>query len=164
MRHIIKEGDVYKVLLENNEVRFFQFIGKDISEMSSDVIRIFKRHYKKEDALNPEAIVNDEIECYMHTSVRAGLKLGLWEKVAIVMGIGTKDIYFRESNDCGEHPYQQVVSHDWVVWRMNSERITVGELPPKYYHADIGGIYAPIHVIFRLKTGNIPDRFYPSFR
>ena len=163
MRHIIKEGNIYKVLLKNKEVRYFQFIGKDISELNSDVIRIFKRHYQNEETLNPETIVNDEIECYMHTSIRAGLKLGLWEKVAFVMNTGMKDVVFRESNDCGEHPFQQIVSHDWVIWRMNGERINVGELPPKYYHANIGGVYAPIHVVFRLETGNIPDRYYPLY-
>lgn len=158
----IKKGDVFKVNLADGTIRFFQFIGKDLSELNGDVIAIFKTHYTEEN-ISPDIIVSDVIECFMHTSVRAGVKLELWDRVFSLPTRIKGDIVFRTSQDIGMHPRQHSVSHHWVVWSMNKERRYVGTLPVEYYNADLGGIYAPKHVISRLETGLIPDKFYPSF-
>lgn len=159
----LSKGDLFKVTLENGVIRFFQFIGKDKTDLNSDVIRIFSSHYTEENTLSNEQIINDEIECHMHTSVLAGIKMGTWFYYSHSEIKNLSGIYFRTSEDVGLHPLQHYVSHRWVVWEMNGERLRVGYLPEKYHSADIGGIYAPIHIIYRLVNGLIPDRYYPSF-
>ena len=155
-------GNVFKVELSDGRIRFFQFIGKDVSELNGDVIAIFKRHYLGE-PYEEEVIVRDEVECFMHTSVGAGIKMGLW-RIAFTSSIHIQEkIVFRTSLDIGLYPFKRKVSHRWVVWQMNEERKFVGTLPKEYYNADLGGIYAPIHVISRLETGEAPDKYYPLY-
>lgn len=76
----IIKGNIFKVKLANGVIRYCQFVGKDKSELNSDVIAIFKKNYSEEPT-SPEMVLNDTIECFMHTSVLAGVKLGLWERV-----------------------------------------------------------------------------------
>lgn len=162
-KRIIK-GDIFKVLLKDGIIRYFQFIGRDRSELNGDVIVIFKKQYDNE-SNDPETITSDEIECFMHTSLLAGIKLGLWEKVhSLQVRIRECEVFFKESQDEGLYPRRHFVSHHWVVWAMNADRLYVGTLPEEYYNTDLGGIYAPIHVIYRLETGERPDRFYPDYR
>lgn len=159
----ITKGDVFKVKLENGINRYFQFIGKDASDLNGDVIAIFKKQYAEE-SVSPEMIVNDETECFMHTSVRAGFKLGLWERAfSIPVKFKEEEIFFRDSLDYGFYPRQHIVSHNWDVWSMNGERRHVGALPREYHNAAIGGVYAPIHVINRLETGEEPAKYYPDY-
>ncbi len=159
----VTKGTVFKVRLVNGDIRFFQFLGKDVSELNGDVIVIFKRHYT-DGQCNMDEILQDEIECFMHTSVSAGVKSGLWEPVLTSpVSIPEAGIVFRTSQDIGQHPRQHFVSHRWVVWTMNGDRQYVGTLPREYYNADLGGVYAPIHVIRRLETGEEPDKYYPSY-
>lgn len=163
MRYTIKKGDIYRVVLEDNTVRFFQYLGKDISALNGDVIRIFKHHYDNNIVINTEEIVSDSVEGYMHTSVIVGLNQGLWQKYSSSSNLGSKDVLFRTSQDSGLYPFQHIVSHKWVVWKMNEERIFVGSLPSEYQGADLGGVYAPIHVVYRLATGKMPDKYYPDY-
>lgn len=159
----IIKGHIFKVKLNDGGIRYFQYMGKDISELNGDVIAIFKKHYTEEIS-NKDEIIQDEIECFMHTSILAGIRLQLWEcvfKAPVI--ISESNIIFRSSQDIGVHPRQQFISHRWVIWSMNDERKFVGTLPEEYYNANIGGIYAPIHVIRRLETGKDPNKFYPSY-
>ena len=159
----IKKGDIFKVKLGNGIIRFFQFIGKDISELNGDVIAIFREHYYKEPT-RPEMVLDDKIECFMHTSVLAGIKLGLWERVfSLPVTVSEKEIVFRTSLDYGLYPRQHVVSYRWVIWSMNSERCYIGTLPKEYYNSDLGGVFAPNHVIDRMETGEVPAKFYPDY-
>lgn len=159
----IKIGNIFKVKLEDGTIRYFQYVGKDKSELNGDVIAIFKRTYP-DTPVDPEIIIDDEIECFMHTSVLAGIKLGVWEQYSsLPPQIAEKDIFFRDSQDIGKYPRQHYVSHRWVIWAMNGERRYVGTLPEEYYNTDLGGIYAPKHVVYRLETGERPDKFYPDY-
>lgn len=160
----IKKGDVFKAKLENGEIRYFQYIGKDSSELDGDVICIFKTHYAEEAGNQENKILDDEIESYIHTSVSLGVKWELWEYAFSALPKSEKGIYFRTSMDIlnSGHP-DNIVSHDWVVWEMNKRRKSVGILPKKYHHVDIGGVYAPTHVMELLETGLHPDRGYPTY-
>ena len=44
----VTKGNVFKVKLSNGYIRYFQFLGKDVSELNGDVIVIFKKHYTDE--------------------------------------------------------------------------------------------------------------------
>lgn len=76
-------------MLSDGTVRFFQFIGKDASELYGGVIAIFKKHYTQGD-YDEDEIVNGEIECFMHTTVYTGVKLGFWQCVF------TRPVKFKE--------------------------------------------------------------------
>lgn len=137
----IIKGDIFKVKLANGIIRYFQFIGKDNSELNGDVIAIFRKHHSKEPT-SPEMVLDDKFECFMHTSVLAGIKLGLWERViSLPVTVLEKEIVFRTSLDYGLYPRQHVVSHRWVIWSMNGERHYVGTLPKEYYTSDLGGVF-----------------------
>jgi hypothetical protein len=164
MKHILRKGNIYKVQLEEGTVRFFQFIGKDSSNLYGDVIRIFRKHYRIEDKPVPDTIIADTIECYMHTTIHLGVKMKLWELYANSPEVGTEDIVFRSSQDVGKTPYQVYVSSNWTEWRMNHERVWVGDLPHEYVSASIGCVYSPKSVIKRLITGSTPDKYYPTFK
>ena len=99
----------------------------------------------------------------MHTFIIVGLELKLWEFFAASKELGSLDIYFRTSEDFVLSPGPAFISHKWVVWEMNCNRVFVGTLAKEYWSASIGGVYAPIHVLYRLNTGEIPDRLYPGY-
>lgn len=54
----IIKGNIFKVKLANGVIRYCQFVGKDKSELNSDVIAIFKKHYSEEPA-SPEMVLKD---------------------------------------------------------------------------------------------------------
>lgn len=155
-----KIGDIYRVHLENSVVRFMHSIAKDDSELHSDVLRIFRRHYGPDENPSIDTILNDEVECYMHTYARYGLKWNIWEKYGyrLVDKEQLGPIWFRASQDVGKYPLQQIVSKNWVVWSINGPRVYVGKLPEEFHSADLGGVYAPEHIVYRLKTGEPPDK------
>ena len=158
-------GDIYRVSLNDNTTRFIHYIAKDKSDLHSDVIRIFRRHYSIDEMPTVEMVLTDEVECHMHTFVRYALKWGLWQKYAFapVRANDYVNVVFRSSRDEGKYPKQKVVSKDWEVWRINGRRISVGILPEQYHRADIGGVYSPNHVIQRLLTVKEPCKFYPDY-
>jgi len=158
----VTKGNVFRVKLEDGTIRYFQFIGKDKTDLNGDVIAIFNTHYSIDES-DCDRIIGDSVECFMHTSVRAGLKLGFWERVFSSRVLIDNNITFRDSLDDGNYPYQHIVSHHWVVWNMNEERKYVGRLPKKYYRADVGGVFPPALVIKRMETGVLPLNFYPSY-
>lgn len=164
MKHYLKKGNIYKVQLDDGIIRFFQFIGKDSTNLYGDVIRIFSSHYKIEENPDPNTIIADIIECYMHTMVSIGVKMKLWELYANSQEVGSEDIIFRSSQDVGKTPNQVYVSSNWMVWKMNHERVWVGDLPHEYKSASIGCVYSPRSVIKRLKTGTSPDIYYPTYK
>ena len=164
MRTNCRLGDIYRVPIENDSVRFFHFIAKDSTDLNSDVIRIFKRHYHSDDSPSINDILNDEVECHMHTFLRLGIKMGLWEKYSF-HAIATEeiiDIAFRESCDFGNYPGQKIVSKNWEIWHINKPRIKVGELPVAYQKADIGLVFSPHSVMKRL-NGKELYVLYPTY-
>ena len=165
MRAYTTIGDIFRVQLENSDVRFFQYIAKDSSNLNADVIRVFKHHYCIEDDPLIETVLKDSIDFHAHTIVRNGIKLGLWEKYGS-HGVSEDvccNVIFRDSLDYGKHPKQHYVSKQWVVWKINGPRVFVGELPPEYYSADVGMVCAPDNIVKRLILGKFHHVYYPSY-
>ena len=157
-RVIVKKGYIYKVELEDGTIRYFQYIGEDKTDLNADVICVFKKHYTEsdEDGLSVDTIVNDNIEFYTHTSVSAGVKLGLWSRAFTNSPvIHENNIFFRRTPDIIKIRANQppVVSYRWYVWEMNRKERFVGWLRKKYRHYELGSIYSPYSVVERLKTG-----------
>ncbi len=161
-----KVGDIFSVKLDENRKKYFQYIGNDLIQLNSEVIRAFKRTYPIEAIPDLSDIVSDEVDFYAHCVIKFGIKMGLWEKVGNVSNIGKLDnILFREAGDYGykqgEIPIK--VSNDWYVWKINDTEFTqVGKIEGKNRHAYIGLIFNPYGVIELLKGNKYPVN-YPDF-
>jgi hypothetical protein len=156
-----KIGDIFLVKVDNNTKKYFQLIAFDVTQLNSDVIRAFKTSYPLD--ITPElyVIVNDEVEFYAHCVTKAGLKMGLWEKVGNIANIGkTDNIVFRDSSDYGKPEIK--ISENWWIWKINEEQKYVGKLEGANKEADIGVVIAPIYIADRIRTGKYNFK-YPDY-
>ena len=163
MRHYTRIGNIYEANVGELHKRFFQFIGRDVSDMNSDVIRIFNHLYRKSDTPPVDVIILDSVDCYMHTSVHAGVLQEKWKLYGRTRNVGDTDICFRDSNDYGFFPKQRIISRNWTVWKMNKEREFVGPLPSKYHSAYIGSVYSPDSVVYRIENQRYLSLYYPDY-
>ena len=157
-------GDIFVFITNDGKKRFFQYVSKDTSELYSDVIRIFSKYYTYDERPTPQDIISGEIECYVHTFLRWGNKMNLWEYYSNIPNVGGLDIWFRVSKDYGAFPKQKIVSNNWEVWKINEQKQFVGILPEKYYSASIGGVDGPLIVAQRLNDGIDPNIYYPAYK
>lgn len=156
-----KIGDVFSVQIDDRNKRYIQYIISDLSQLNSDVIRAFRKVYSLE--MNPDLseIVSDEVDFYAHCVTKAGIKRGFWEKVGNISDIGnTQLIIFRNSRDYGNPKIK--VSNDWLIWKINEPFISVGKLDGVNRNADIGVVFTPNDILYRLKTGQYGG-VYPDF-
>lgn len=166
VRVYTKIGDVFSVKIDETSKKYFQLIAYDLTQLNSDVIRAFKRVYPTNLSLSLSEIVEGEVEFYAHCVTKAGVKLGLWEKVGSNKNIGeTNYILFRDTNDygtkVGEEPIK--ISSDWYVWHINDRDFTdVGKLKGENRKAEIGIVVNPYDIVERIKTGKY-NFFYPDF-
>ncbi len=56
-----KIGDVFVVKLENGRKKYFQLVVFDLTQLNSDVIRVFKTSYSEDNNCNLSEIINDEL-------------------------------------------------------------------------------------------------------
>ncbi|MDS7930207.1 hypothetical protein RMB13_12105 [Acinetobacter sp. V102_4] len=153
-----KIGDVFVVKLGNDKKKYFQLIAFDLTQLNSDVIRVFKEEYPLEGDIDLIEIVNSEIDFYAHCVTKLGLKMSLWEKVGNIRELGNINILFRSS---GDHPKIDI-SNNWWVWKGNEPQQYVGKLDGKNLYAEIGSVIPPDSIIHRIKTGKY-DFVYPDF-
>jgi hypothetical protein len=159
-RIIIKLGDIYAVKL-NDCQKYFQYVADDMSMLNSRVIRVFKEKYPLESTLDFSKVAQGEIDFYAHTSIKPGVKLGLWEKVGNVSVIGDINVIFRDSKDY-EGNNKIAISDRWYVWKINEEFRYVGKLQGDNRNAEIGIVKAPNEIVERMKTGKY-SYYYPGF-
>lgn len=157
-----KIGDVFAVPISENEKRYMQYIISDMTMLNSDVIRVFKKVYALDANPAIEEIVNDEVDFYAHCVTKAGIKMGLWEKVGNTPDVGQTDhIIFRDSWDYGNPKIK--ISNDWYIWKINEPTVNIGKLEEKYQQADIGIVFPPERIINKLRTGSY-NIVYPNFK
>lgn len=94
VRVYTKIGNVFSVKIDETSKKYFQLIAYDLTQLNSDVIRAFNRVYPAD--LSPALleIVKGEVGFYAHCVTRAGVKLGLWEKVGSNKNIGKTNHIF----------------------------------------------------------------------
>lgn len=151
-------GDIFIVNLGEKTLKYFQYISDDITQLSSNVIRAFKKVYLKEET-DLTKIVEGEIDFYAHIVIKSGLKSKLWYKVGNKQEIGNTGVMFRTSLDYGNPSIK--VSKRWQVWEVNQPPIFIGKLNQEFQKLDIGTVVTPHDVIERLKSGSY-NFFYPS--
>lgn len=161
-----KIGDVFLTKLDDGSKKYFQLIAFDLTQLNSDVIRVFNKIHLINETPELSEVVNGDVAFYAHCVTKLGLKMNLWESVGNTAEIGdTKDILFRDTNDygtkVGEEPIK--ISNNWYVWRINDKDFTrVGRLEGENRKAEIGIVINPLGIIELLKGNKYPVN-YPEF-
>lgn len=165
-RTITRIGDIFVVKIGKDRAKYFQLIAFDVTQLNSDVIRVFKKEYAIDAEPKWEEVVVGDVEFYAHSITRTGIKLGFWEKVGNAKDIGViEEILFRGTEDyattLGDEPIS--VSYNWYVWRIGDEEYTnVGALQGENTKSEIGLVFDPASIVHRIKTGEYPYS-YPKF-
>ncbi len=94
-----KIGDVFAVKLDNGCKKYFQLVDFDLTQLNSDVIRIFKTEYSANTVPVLTEVINNDVDFYAHCITVFGIKLGFWEKVGNMPDVGSVDVLFRSSSD-----------------------------------------------------------------
>lgn len=127
---------------------------------------MFKEHYPRNSNPDLSKIVSGEIEFYIHSTAKAGLKMNFWNKIGNSKDIGEiNHILFRITEDYGETPCEELitVSTKWWVWRINEEQKYVGKLKKKYQKSYIGMVINPFALLEMIKSGDRYPINYLSF-
>jgi hypothetical protein len=159
-RIIIKIGDLFSVEIDEKQVKFFQYIANDLTQLNSSVIRAFKKIYQKDEIPDWDEVVKGEVEFFTHTILRVGIKLEHWKKVGKSSEVGICDMFFRSSSDIGNPKI--TTSENWYIWKINQPKIRVGKLEGEYRKAELGTVFPSKEVIARIRTGE-PYKEYLGF-
>ena len=156
-----KIGDIFSAKIDMDHKRYLQYIISDMTQLNSDVIRVFSKVYQLEENPSIEEIVKDKVDFYAHCVTKDGVKRGLWNKIGNTQEVGGTDhIIFRDSGDYGNPRIK--ISSDWWVWMINKPFVYVEKLEGKYKNAEIGLVFQPERILNRLKTGSYQIK-YPDF-
>lgn len=159
-RIITKIGDIFCVRLDNGNLRFFQYIANDLTQLNSSVIRVFKKEYPIDYSFNAEEIVNDDVDFYAHTILRFGIVENCWEKVGKHTNVGdVEHIMFRMyTKDALDHR-----ERIWEAWHINKKRFDIGNLNSHYQKSsDLGLVFSYLAVFKRIKYGFYPGTMFSS--
>ncbi len=163
-RIITKIGDVFCVEIDGEYKCFFQFIGKDIEQLNSSIIRVFKTRYPIEYKPVIKDIVKDEILFYAHTILKFGVEFEAWYKVGKSNELGLNNLnkiiwgtvfQYKNHFNYGTHIIKEINPlENWTIWEVNNKSINVGILPKKYYDLIENGIVISYSSILeRIKYG-----------
>ena len=148
-------GDMFAVRLAADQYAPMQFIVRDSSQLSSDVVVIYSSRFSSVDDLRRALPNGGSISFYTHTSVAVGEKAGWWERVGSAP-VPAIDLLFRATDDVAS---QVARSDRWYYWRANGEYQDIGRLSDKYAGAEVGLVFGPPAVVERIRTGELTHRF-----
>lgn len=152
-RIIIKKGDILCTEVDGKFKVYFQYVANDLSQLNSDVLRIFKRRYPIGYKANMDEIVSDDVDFYTHVyGLRDAAREGKLYKVGKHPDVGdTENIWFRcfSEGDISK----MTKSYRWYIWKINGPNIRIGELTPEFRHIDIGEVYPFKFIYDRIRTG-----------
>jgi len=69
-------GDVFSLKINDINRKYFQYIASDLTQLNSNVIRVFKDVYSYNDTPDVGDIANVEVEFYAQCITKLGLKMG----------------------------------------------------------------------------------------
>ncbi|HUN22494.1 MAG TPA: hypothetical protein PK299_05095 [Anaerolineales bacterium] len=163
-----KKGDIFSVNIDDQFVKYFQYVTNDLLQLNSDVIRVFLEKVPKESDLSLGEIAKLPVEFYAHTIVSVGVKLGVWNKVGHIKDFDPYvPVFFRTWLERGLigidekkiHPRQP---RGWYIWRIEDSELTrVAQLPEEHKKAEIGTVFNPFTIEKRIKTGTYGLQNYP---
>ena len=147
-RVVTKIGDIFSIPINEKEKRYMQLIAYDLTQLNSDVVRIFEKKYSLESKPDTETVIKDNVIVYVHCSTSFGVKLNFWEKVDKNDNIGNiRDIIFTDTNDYGHKQGEEPIklSHNWHIWRIGDDKFTkVGKLEGENRKAYMGLVINPL--------------------
>lgn len=156
-----KIGDIFSVRIDESNQKFLQYVTNDLTQLNSDIIRVFKRIYPIGTLIDFTEVVKGDVDFYAHCVTKWGIEMGCWEQVGNINDVGDfTHVLFRDSDDYGEPEVK--ISQRWWVWKINQKQIFVGKLKGKYQEAEIGVVINPKSIVRRIKSGDYGD-FFPGF-
>lgn len=159
-RTVVRVGDVFCAELGDFK-RFFQYIEKDCTGLTSHVIRVFKKLYPMDYSPVTDEIVKDDVDFYAHTIINPGVENNAWYKVGKSSELGLDalktDVLFGTTayvHDSNHKRAEADPFNNWTVWRVNEPYMFVGKLPEKYIGiTEIGGVFPFVDICNRMKYG-----------
>ena len=157
-----KVGDVFALDISKDKKKYFQYIGNDLTQLNSDVIRAFTEVYPLDSEEDVAKIVQGVVDFYAHCTINLGLRMNLWQLVGHSPNIGSlANIQFRDTSDYGNRSIKK--STNWWIWNMNEEQRFVGALEEPFQRAEIGLVINPNSLVHRFKTGEYDFPYYPEY-
>lgn len=155
-----KVGDIFSVNLANDRKKHFQYIGNDLTQLNSEVIRAFSKDYGIKETPSLYDITNDDIDFHAHCVLNFGVKFGFWNKIGSIKSKEILDIMFRDSEDYGNPEIN--ISEKWWVWKVNEEQKFVGKLIGEDVISEIGIVISPDSIVYRIQNGKY-NFVYPGY-
>lgn len=163
----VRIGDIFCAEIEGWFKRFFQFVGKDVENLNSAVIRVFERTYPMEEQPDVAQILDDRTEFYTHTFVQPGLKARAWYKVGHAKETGEKELRhvlfanFIDRELLSERKLDAHIEGIWRCWHFGEEAKEYAKPPlKKEEQLEGGAVYSYVYILPRLKYGIFP-RYEP---
>jgi hypothetical protein len=151
MRVTTKVGDVFRIPLKQGGVRYMQYVANDMTQLNSDVLRVFKPITSNAES-DIEKIAESEIDFHVHSDTRAGIKMGNWTKLGRANVYGPTLTLFRQTADDGNPGIK--FSTRWSVWRVGESMKFVGALHDANRDSEPGSVFPPFAVVSRIETGD----------
>ena len=161
-RIVTKIGNVFCVELGNGTKGYFQYIAKDLTQLNSSVIRVFRTHYPIDADVKINDIVKDEIDFYAHAILRSGIADEKWYKVGKSLDFDpdeVNNVIFGSAEDIICEPGSLIPQFvdplsNWYIWRINHEFVPVGSLPGELVDkVEPGSVFQYPHIIDRMERG-----------
>jgi hypothetical protein len=73
-RIITTIGDIFFVELGDGKKKYFQYIANDLTQLDSDVIRVFEKVYTISDSVDSTELLFGKIDFHAHTMINVGVK------------------------------------------------------------------------------------------
>lgn len=160
-RIVTKIGDIFAAKIDENNKKYFQYVANDLTQLNSDVIRVFKEKYPID--ANPDLleVVKGDIEFYAHCVIKWGIQDGLWGKVGKIRDVGEINVLFRDTNDLAQVPGEEPVkiSDKWYIWKIGYEFYRIGMMTEEYKKAEYGLVFHPTQIIYRMQNGKYMTKF-----
>lgn len=165
-----RKGEIYAT--ESLTVpRYFQLVDYDATQLTSDVIAVFNSseeldfNTKNKKSESVDELMRGDIEFFAHTTVTAGVRRGLWRRVASGEPVDYanalfKDVSYPENGPPETESYEADSYDEWVVWHVNGPRKKIGSKIGDYPTAELGHIFPPEDIIYRIDHGRYPGPSY----
>ena len=154
----MQKGSIF-CTVRNNQKRFFQYVGSDLSQLNSDVIGIFRRNYTHNEFPNVARFLDDTYEYVLHTTISLGKRMCGWEYLGETSEPHKiDDVLFVTQHS---HPlfYRvgEPIDGGWRIWKMNEDAAVIS------YHPNgklTNGMVFPPYSIEELLFDTGFDEFY----
>lgn len=157
-----KVGDIFEFVINSEEKRYLQYVISDMSQLNSDVVRVFKKKYPISSTPSLDTITNDNILFYTHCDTKTGIKKDIWKLYGNSQEVGiTDDIYFR----CPETTTNKwnPDAPNWFIWNCNEDAFFVRKLTKEQKQLPLGGVYPVDFVrllILNEDCNSFPEKYW----